>query len=117
MAAALFNGLADPSKAVATSAGTRPGPAVHAPVVEVMREAGFDLAGATTRRLTPALAAGATLLVTMGCGEECPVVPGAGREDWPLDDPNGLPIAEVRRIRDEIRARVTALVAAHGWTR
>jgi arsenate reductase (thioredoxin) len=115
MAAALFNQLVDPSRARAISAGTRPGPAVHPEVVEVMREVAVDLAGVTPRLLTAELAAHATRLVTMGCGEECPVVPGVPREDWPLEDPKGRPLDEVRRIRDEIGQRVRALARASGW--
>jgi len=117
MAAALFNELVDPLRARALSAGTRPGPAVQAEVVEVMREIGIDLAAAWPRLLTPDLAAQAALLITMGCGEECPVVPGVRREDWLLDDPKGRPIADVRRIRDEIRQRVETLARASGWAR
>lgn len=110
MAAALFNALADPKKARALSAGTNPGARVHPEVVTVMREAGIDLSGALPRKLTPELAAQAELLVTMGCGDECPFVPGLRRDDWPLDDPKGQPIERVRAIRDEIRARVEALL-------
>ena len=115
MAAALFNAVADPARARAVSAGTRPGAAVHPVVVEAMREAGIDLASATPRPLTPERAAGARVLVTMGCGEECPYIPGAEREDWPLEDPAHLPIERVRVIRDEIRGRVRALAEKHGW--
>lgn len=117
MAAALFNQLADPRKAQASSAGTRPGATVHAEVVEAMREAGVDLSGERPRLLTRELAADATLLVTMGCGEECPFVPGVERDDWPLPDPRGRPVEEVRAIRDEVRARVLALVESRGWGR
>jgi arsenate reductase len=117
MAAAFFNQLADPAKARAFSAGTTPGEQVHPEVVEVMREAGVDLSRARPQKLTPELARGAHLLVTMGCGDECPVVPGAKRDDWPLPDPKGKPLDEVRRIRDEIRRRLAGLVAAEGWTR
>ncbi len=115
MAAAFFNALADPSKARAASAGTRPGSAAHAEVVTVMREVGIDLTTAVPRRLTPEIAAGVKLLVTMGCGEECPFVPGAERDDWPLPDPAGRDLAEVRTIRDEIRGRVESLVADRQW--
>jgi arsenate reductase len=117
MAAALFNLAADPAKAEAVSAGTRPGPAVHPEVRQAMRELGVDLAAARPRLLTADLAAGVDLLVTMGCGEECPYVPGLERQDWPLADPAGRPIEEVRVIRDELGARVAALVAARGWGR
>jgi arsenate reductase len=115
MAAALFNALADPAKWRAISAGTNPGERVHPEVVAVMREEGIDLSGARPQKLTPELASQAQLLVTMGCGDECPFVPGLRREDWPLEDPKGKPIDRVRAIRDEIRARVQALFAAeHG---
>lgn len=110
MAAALFNKLADAAKARALSAGTRPGDRVHPEVVAVMREEGIDLSGARPRRLTADLAARAQLLITMGCGDECPYVPGVRRDDWPLEDPKGQPIERVRAIRDEIRARVEALI-------
>jgi arsenate reductase len=117
MAAAFFNALADPARARALSAGTHPGPRVHPEVVEAMRETGIDVSGAAPQRLTTDLASRAQLLVTMGCGDECPYVPGLKRDDWPLDDPKGRPIDEVRRIRDDIRARVTALIAANSWHR
>jgi arsenate reductase len=115
MAAALFNAVADPRKARAISAGTAPGPRVHPEVLTVMLEVGSDLSDAVPRLLTPALASGAQWLITMGCGEQCPVVPGAQRDDWPLEDPKGKPVDEVRRIRDQIRMRVEQLVDAQGW--
>lgn len=115
MAAALFNALADPEKARALSAGTAPGSRVHPEVLAVMREVGSDLSAAVPQLLTPALAVQAQWLITMGCGDECPVVPGARRDDWPLEDPKGKPVDEVRRVRDEIRARVEALIDAQGW--
>ena len=111
MAAALFNQLADSTKARAISAGTSPAERVHPEVVEAMREAGIDLSGATPQKLTAELARGASVLVTMGCGDACPVVPGTRVEDWPLPDPKGQPLSEVRRIREEIRERVADLVA------
>ncbi|HZV00489.1 MAG TPA: arsenate reductase ArsC [Planctomycetota bacterium] len=117
MAAAFFNALADPGRAQATAAGTEPGERVHPEVVATMREVGIDISAAKPRKLTPELAAGTSLLVTMGCGEACPVVPGARREDWPLTDPKGKPPEVVRAIRDEVRARVRALVEAEGWGR
>jgi arsenate reductase (thioredoxin) len=117
MAAAFFNALADATKARALSAGTEPGTRVHPEVLEVMREVGIELGGAKPQRLSDELARGARLLVTMGCGEACPVVPGLARDDWPLDDPKGKPIARVREIRDEVRARVTALLEREGWRR
>jgi arsenate reductase len=115
MAAAFFNALADPGAAGAVSAGTEPAPRVHPEVVEVMREVGFELSGATPQRLTAALADDACLLVTMGCGDACPVVPGLAVEDWPFDDPKGRPLDRVREIRDAIRERVARLVRDRGW--
>jgi len=115
MAAAFFNALADPAKARALSAGTRPGPAVHPEVATTMREVGIDLSSAAPRLLTSELAKEARLLITMGCGEECPYVPGLERDDWALPDPKGRPLDEVRSIRDDIRARVAGLLQARGW--
>ncbi|HEV8640245.1 MAG TPA: arsenate reductase ArsC [Methylomirabilota bacterium] len=117
MAAAFFNVLADSQKARAISAGTEPAERVHPEVVAVMREVGIDLSGARPQRLTTELAAGARLLVTMGCGEACPFVPGLKRNDWPIDDPHRQPIERVREIRDEVRQRVETLVAAEAWTK
>jgi arsenate reductase len=111
MAAAYFNKRVDPNRARALSAGTRPGDRVHPEVVKVMQEEGIDLRDARPQILTPDLAAGAELLITMGCGDECPHVPGLRRDDWPLEDPKGQPIERVRMIRDDIRTRVEALVA------
>lgn len=115
MAAAWFNTLADLSTARAISAGTDPGTRVHPEVLDAMREVGIDLAGRTPQRLTDELAHGATMLITMGCGEQCPVVPGLRRDDWPLEDPKGKPIERVREIRNDVRARVEALIAREGW--
>ena len=115
MAAAFFNALADPNQARAVSGGTEPATRVHPEVVAVMRETGIDLTAATPRRLTDELAATGQLLITMGCGEACPVVPGLRRDDWPIDDPKGQPLDRVRAIRDEVRERVERLVAAEGW--
>ncbi len=117
MAAAFFNRLADPGRARAVSAGTQPAAHVHPEVVDVMREIGIDLASARPQRLTDELAQGAALLITMGCGEACPFVPGLRRLDWNLRDPKGQPIATVRAIRDDIAARVRALVDAERWGR
>ena len=115
MAAAFFNAAADPAKAQALSAGTEPGQHVHPEVVEAMREVGFDLSQAVPTRLTDELARQAQLLVTMGCGETCPFVPGLRRVDWNLADPKGQSLEQVRSIRDEVRRRVADLVAANGW--
>lgn len=116
MAAALFNGLADPSKARALSAGTNPGSCVHPEVMTVMNEVGIDLSTARPTRLTPELAGAANMVITMGCGDECPYVPGVIRDDWPLDDPKGKSIESVRLIREDIRQRVQSLIAGHGWS-
>jgi len=117
MAAALFNQLADATVAQAVSAGTNPADRVHPEVVAVMREVGIDLSAATPRKLTPDLAAGAHMLITMGCGDECPVVPGVRRDDWPLEDPKGRSLDEVQDIRDEIRDRVANLLRRESWHR
>ena len=117
MAAAWFNLLSDPTMAQAISAGTEPGPRVHPEVVTAMSEVGVDLSRAPTSKLTTELAERAQLLITMGCGDQCPVVPGLTRDDWPLEDPKGQPLDHVRRIRDEIRDRVTQLLATQGWRR
>jgi len=111
MAAAFFNQLADRTKAEAVSAGTEPGPRVHPEVLAAMQELGIDLSSATPQKLTEDLAREAQLLITMGCGDKCPYVPGLRRDDWPLRDPKGQPIEEVRIIRDEIRTRVQSLLA------
>lgn len=117
MSAAFFNQIADPQKARGISAGTEPGTRVHPEVVEVMKEVGIDLSGATPQKLTVDLAKGAELLVTMGCGDACPAVPGLKRDDWPLEDPKGKPIERVRQIRDDIRDRITKLAARLGYAK
>jgi len=114
MSAAFFNQLADPTKAHAISAGTQPAQYVHPVVVEVMREAGIDLSHAHPQKLTAELAQGAEMLITMGCGDECPFVPGLRRDDWPIPDPKGQPLEQVRAIRDGIRDRIAALLLAEG---
>jgi arsenate reductase len=114
MAAAWFNALADPAKARAVSAGTQPSDRVHPQVVEAMQEVGIDLSDAVPRKLTDDLARQAQLLITMGCGDACPFVPGARVEDWPLPDPKGRALAEVREIREEIRRRVSTLIEQEG---
>jgi protein-tyrosine-phosphatase len=110
MAAAFFNQMADPAKAHAVSAGTDPAAQVHPEVMAVMREVGIDLRQATPQKLTDALVQDASLLITMGCGEQCPYVPGLRRADWALPDPKGLPLEKVREIRDAIQRRVADLV-------
>lgn len=116
IAAAFFNALADPIKARAISAGTQPASQIHPQVLAAMKEVGFELR-AIPQRLTADLARGAALLVTMGCGEECPVIPGAERQDWPIEDPKGKSAEEVRKIRDEVRRRVEQLIETERWMR
>lgn len=115
MAAAWFNALADGTKARAISAGTEPGPRVHPEVLEAMKEVGIDLQGTTPRKLTDEVAAESEILITMGCGEQCPHVPGIRRMDWPLEDPKNKPIERVREIRQEVKDRVLALLDAERW--
>jgi len=115
MAAAFFSGMADPTLARATSAGTEPAATVHPEVVATMAELDLDLGRAPLRKLTPELARGVHLMVTMGCGEACPAVPGLRVVDWSIEDPKGRSAGEVRRIRDEIRERVRALIVSEGW--
>ena len=117
MAAAFLNHLADPTRAQAISAGTNPASKVHPEVQAVMLEAGLDLTNARPQLLTADLARGASLLVTMGCGDACPDVPGMRRDDWPLRDPKGQDLEAVRAIRDEVRRRVEHLVRESGWAR
>lgn len=111
MAAGFFNQLADSQKAQAISAGTEPSAHIHPEVQAVMQELGIDLSNAKPQKLTEELAQGAQLLITMGCGDKCPYVPGLRRDDWPLRDPKGLPLDEVRFIRDEIKGRIQSLVS------
>jgi arsenate reductase len=112
MAAGFFNQLADHSKAEAISAGTEPGLRVHPEVLSAMLEVGIDLSDAKPQKLTQELAEGASILITMGCGDKCPYVPGLRRDDWPLRDPKGLPAEDVRSIRDEVEALVMTLIKA-----
>ena len=115
MAAAWFNALADKSKAQAISAGTNPGTRVHPEVLQAMREVGIDLEGATPRKLTDDLAAEASILITMGCGQQCPHVPGLRHLDWPLEDPKGKPVERVREIREEVKGLVQDLIRTETW--
>ena len=110
MSQALFQRAAGPAH-VALSAGTTPADRVHPEVVEVMGELGIDLSGRTPQPLTPQLAQRADVVVTMGCGDACPYVPGVRYIDWDLPDPHGQPIGAVREIRDEIGRRVRVLAA------
>ncbi len=109
MSQALFERAAD-GRHRALSAGTKPGERVHPEVVEVMRELGVDLSGRKPRALTRELAEQADVVVTMGCGDECPYVPGKRYVDWDLPDPKGRPVDEVRATRDDIATRVEALL-------
>lgn len=115
MAAAWFNRIADPAKAQAISAGTEPAAHVHPVVIEAMKEKGVDLTKAEPQKLTTELARGAAFLVTMGCGENCPYVPGVPILDWPLPDPKGQGIESVRVIRDQVDSLVRAFVKQNEW--
>ena len=110
MSAVLFEQAAG-GRHRALSAGTTPADRVHPEVVEVMRERGVDLSDRVPRRLTSELAEQADVVVTMGCGDECPYIPGKRYLDWELEDPAGRPVDEVRVIRDDIARRVRDLVA------
>lgn len=113
MAAAFFNELCGGKEGHGLSAGTQPGELVHPEVVAVMNEVGIDLSNSKPQLLTDELAKDVDMLITMGCGEACPYVPGLKHEDWPLSDPKGKSIEEVRKIRDEIRQRVQTLLATN----
>jgi arsenate reductase len=113
IAAALFNHYADRSKARAISAGTRPADRVHPEVVSAMKARGLDLTSRTPQLLTPDFASAAAWLITMGCGDECPVVPGTKRDDWPIADPKGQTADNVDAIIDDIDGRVRRFVDAH----
>jgi arsenate reductase len=109
MSQALFERAAD-GRHTALSAGTTPAEHIHPEVIEVMRELGIDLSDRRPQLLTRELAEQADLLVTMGCGDQCPYIPGKRYLDWDLPDPKGRPLAEVRATRDEIARRVDLLV-------
>src|SRR5690348_4042445 len=109
MSQALFERAAG-DEHTAASAGTTPAERVHPEVVGVMGELGIDLADRRPQPLTRELATAADVVVTMGCGDECPYIPGKRYIDWDLPDPNGRPIDEVRATRDEIERRVRALI-------
>lgn len=110
MSEALFTAAAG-GEHEARSAGTTPGESVHPEVVEVMRELDVDLSDRAPRKLERSDAEWADVVVTMGCGDECPYIPGKRYLDWDLEDPKGRPIDEVRATRDEIRRRVDGLLA------
>jgi arsenate reductase len=111
MAAAFLEELAGDRVRV-RSAGTTPAGEVHAGVIDAMREEGIDLAGRKPTRLLDETVREADVVITMGCGDECPFYPGKRYEDWDLPDPGGKPLEEVRAIRDEIRRRVEGLLGA-----
>ena len=113
MAEALFRAAVE-RRHEARSAGSAPAERVHPEVVEVMRERGVDLSGRTPRGLDRADVEWADLVVTMGCGDACPVLPRKRYVDWELDDPAGRPMDEVRALRDEIERRIAALVQELG---
>jgi len=117
MAAAFFNALADHGITRAISAGTQPAHHVHPEVRDVMREIGIDLGAAEPQLLSDELAASVQVLVTMGCGEVCPFVPGVERIEWDILDPKGQPADGVRGIREQIRGHVENLIAQRGWQR
>jgi len=110
MSQALFERAAD-GRHEALSAGTTPGERVHPEVVEAMRELGIELSDRKPRGLDQELAEWADVVVTMGCGDECPYIPGKRYIDWDLPDPKGRPIEEVRATRDDIATRVDGLLS------
>jgi arsenate reductase (thioredoxin) len=113
MSDAFFQGSAD-GKHQSRSAGTQPAERVHPVVIEALREIGVDLSGRRPQRLTDELAQWADVVVTMGCGDECPFIPGKTYIDWEIVDPAGKAVAEVRQIRDDIKTRVARLVSELG---
>ena len=113
MSEAFFKRAAE-GRHTAASAGTSPAEQVHPEVVEAMRELEIDLADRTPRKLTRELAEWADVVVTMGCGDECPYIPGKRYLDWELEDPSGLDLSSVREVRDEVARRVEALAAELG---
>jgi arsenate reductase len=116
MSAALFERLSE-GRHRALSAGTTPGERVHPEVVEVMAELDIDVSDRKPQKLTTDLAEQADVVVTMGCGDECPYIPGKRYLDWDLEDPKGRPVEEVRATRDDIARRVERLVAELDATR
>ena len=110
MAAAIFNALVNPARARAISAGTSPAQEVHPLVVVALREWNIELTGARPQQLTDDVAGAANVLITMGCGETCPVMPGVRRLDWQREDPKGLDLDGVRAGRDHIKALVEEMM-------
>ncbi len=115
MAAALFNKYADSKKVRAISAGTEPASRIHPEVLTVMKDVGVDLANAKPILLTEELTRRANLLITMGCGENCPYVQGLLRSDWPLEDPKGKGLEQVKAIRNKIEKLVLGLLTSNDW--
>jgi arsenate reductase len=111
MSRALFENSVNDDRHRTRSAGTKPADCLHPEVIEVMEELGVDLRGERPKELTRDLAEWADVVVTMGCGDACPYIPGKRYIDWKLDDPAGRSLAEVRRVRDEIRDRIDGLIA------
>lgn len=110
IAAALFNKLADPRKARAISAGTRPAKKIHKNVILALEQSGIDITHAVPRLLTKELASEASLLVTMGCGESCPLVPGLKVEEWDIEDVDGKSLEETIKIQKKIEMQVKELI-------
>ncbi len=115
MAAAFFNSIASEDKAVAISAGTEPGVSIHPEVISVMKEVELELQNIRPQFLSNEIAHTAHYLITMGCEESCPFVPGLIRLDWQLEDPKGKSIEEVRKIRDQIKMLVEKLIENNKW--
>jgi arsenate reductase len=110
MSQALFERAAD-GRHEAQSSGTRPGERVHPEVAEAMSEIGLEIGDRVPRKLDREQAEWADVVVTMGCGDECPYIPGKRYIDWDLEDPNGKPVEEVRATREEIERRIVSLLA------
>lgn len=117
MAAAFFNKYADPKKAMAISAGTQPASQIHPEVKTVMDEIEISLANAQPKLLTPELAKDAKYLITMGCKENCPYIPGLKILDWPFQDPKGQSLGNVRTTREKIKTQVLGFLAQNLWLR
>ncbi|KAF9210504.1 hypothetical protein BGZ59_009361 [Podila verticillata] len=115
MAAAFFNKHRTQDTVKGVSAGTNPASKVHPVVREIMLEVGIDLSSITPVKLTPELAKTVTTIVTMGCGETCPYVPGVKIVDWSLTDPKNKPVDEARVIRDEIENRIKVFIAENNY--
>jgi arsenate reductase len=113
IALGFFRALAD-DRAIAWSGGSEPGSQVNASAVAAMREVGIDISGEFPKPWTDEVVRAADVVVTMGCGDACPIFPGKRYEDWTIEDPNGLAVDDVRPIRDEIKGRVETLLAELG---